>query len=261
MNELMWSYEESVRRVSAKVQEWKAVTLKKSTLTDEIARDLYEAREQLDGRKNSYGNQYANVPNGTIATWSKYLEDVGLARNTVHRWLEHFDSQEQRLLTDEEYQRKEQEKQRKKMEHDRAIKNMVNQRIKENHIPADWNNEAEKEYQDRLIQEQRNREWKEKIQRESEERKSSIPKYDYSEANVNNDNIKKLLEELNSREAKREEISKKMRLTGDNAEHTFNHMLIEYLDSLNDDSQRLEACYNGIKIFKAYIREHNLVRG
>lgn len=247
----MWSYEESVRRVSAKVQEWKAVTLKKSTLTDEIARDLYEAREQLDAR--------GKRPNGR--SWGEYLSDVGLADRTVRRWLEHFDSQEQRLLTDEEYQRKEQEKQRKKMEHDRAIKDMVNQRIKENHIPADWNNEAEKEYQERLIQEQRNREWKEKIQRESEERKSSIPKYDYSEAKGNNDNIKKLLEELNSREAKREEISKKMRLTGDNAEHTFNHMLIEYLDSLNDDSQRLEACYNGIKIFKAYIREHNLVRG
>ena len=43
------------------------------------SKELYEAREQLDGRKNNYGNQYANVPNGRIATWDKYLQDVGLA--------------------------------------------------------------------------------------------------------------------------------------------------------------------------------------
>jgi len=47
MNLLAWSYEESVKRVSAKVQEWKAVILKKSTLTDEIARELYRARGEL----------------------------------------------------------------------------------------------------------------------------------------------------------------------------------------------------------------------
>jgi hypothetical protein len=46
---------------------------------NDICRELYEAREQLDGRKNNYGNQYANVPNGRIATWDKYLQDVGLA--------------------------------------------------------------------------------------------------------------------------------------------------------------------------------------
>ena len=52
-----------------------------------------------------------------------------------------------------------------------------------------------------------------------------------------------------------------MRLTGDNADSAFNQMLIEYLESLDSDSQRLEACYNGIKIFKAYIRDNNLLRG
>ena len=46
---------------------------------NDICRELYEAREQLDGRKNNYGNQYANVTNVTIATWDKYLQDVGLA--------------------------------------------------------------------------------------------------------------------------------------------------------------------------------------
>lgn len=254
MNELMWSYEESVKRVSAKVNEWKAVSLKKSTLTDDICRELYEAREQLSNRgsRPKWDDSY---------NWNSYLRDVGLASSTVHRWLEHYEPTEQRLLTDEEYQRKEQEKKRKQMEHQQAIADMVNQRIKTNFVPTDWNDEAEKAYQDRLVQEQRNREWKERIQRESEERKSSIPKYDFSEAEQSMNNMKELLDELNTREARKEELAKKMRLTGDNAEHAFNQTLIEYLDSLNDDSQRLEACYNCIKICKTYIREHNLVRG
>lgn len=249
----MWNYDESVRRVSAKVSEWKAVSLKKSTLTDDICRELYEAREQLADRGSWSRNNCYN--------WNQYLQDVGLQRMTVHRWLEHYEPTEQRLLTDEEYQRKEQEKKRKQMEHQQAIKDMVDQRIKTNFLPTDWNDEAEKAYQDRLVQEQRNREWKERIQRESEERKSSIPKYDFSEAEQSMNNMKELLDELNTREARKEELTKKMRLTGDNAEHTFNQTLIEYLDSLNSDSQRLEACYNCIKICKTYIREHNLVRG
>ena len=69
-----WNYDESVKRVSNKVQEWKTVSLKKSTLTDEICRELYEAREQLAkvGRPET-------LPNGRIKTWDKYLQDVGLA--------------------------------------------------------------------------------------------------------------------------------------------------------------------------------------
>lgn len=62
--------------------------LKRSTLTDEIARDLYEAREQLDAR----GRNLPNVPLGTYEkSWGEYLEDVGLARTTVHRWLDYYE--------------------------------------------------------------------------------------------------------------------------------------------------------------------------
>ncbi len=90
-----WNYDESVKRVSEKVQEWKAVSLKKSTLTADICKDLYEAREELDSR----GNNQWNVPNGTTQKgWREYLEEVGLAKSTVHRWLEYYEPQEQRLL-------------------------------------------------------------------------------------------------------------------------------------------------------------------
>jgi len=59
---------------------------------------------------------------------------------------------EQRLLTDEEYQRKEQEKRRKQMEHEQAIKDRVAERLRTNAMPNDWDDESEKIYQERLAQ-------------------------------------------------------------------------------------------------------------
>jgi len=248
----VWNYEESVRRVSEKVREWKAVSLKKSTLTNEIARELYEAREQLDAR----GRNLPNVPNGTYEKgWREYLEEVGLSKSTVHRWLEYYEPNEQRLLTDDEYEQRKREEQRKKMDHEQAIKDKVQDRIQHNSIPSDWNDEAEQAYQEKLRQEQKNKEWRERIKQESEMREKAPSKTDEALKD-----FEELLSDLNVQAENRKKITEKMRLTGDNAYHEFNQMLIDYLESLDSDSQRLEACYNGIKIFKAYIRDHNLVR-
>ena len=251
-----WNYDESVKRVSHKVQEWKAVSLKKSTLTDEICRELYEAREQLAMRGGDRRSIDFNVQNGTMKGWREYLQEVGLAKSTVHNWLEHYEPSEQRLLTDEEYQRKEQEKRRKQMEHEQAIKDRVAERLRTNAMPNDWDDESEKVYQERLAQEKKDREWRERIRLESRERERKT-----SKTQETIEEFEHLLSEFTEQTDKRKEMSKKMRLTGDNADSAFNQMLIEYLESLDSDSQRLEACYNGIKIFKAYIRDNNLLKG
>jgi hypothetical protein len=79
--------------------------LKRSTLTDDIARDLYEAREQLDARGGYRHGVKSNVTNVTYEkSWGQYLEEVGLQRMTVHRWLDYYEPTEQRLLTDAEYE-------------------------------------------------------------------------------------------------------------------------------------------------------------
>jgi hypothetical protein len=248
-----WNYDESVKRVSNKVQEWKAVSLKKSTLTDDICRELYEARERL---RNPRARTDLDCVTNVTQTWERYLADVGLQRMTVHRWLEHYEPSEQRLLTNEEYQRKEQEKRRKQMEHTQAVKNRVAERLRTNAMPNDWDDESEKVYQERLAQEKKDREWRERIRLESRERERKT-----SKTQETIEEFEHLLSEFTEQTDKRKEISKKMRLTGDNADSAFNQMLIEYLESLDSDSQRLEACYNGIKIFKAYIRDNNLLRG
>ena len=138
----------------------------------------------------------------------------------------------------------------------------VNARIKTGIKPNEWNEEEERLYRNRLQHEQGKKEWKEKIEKITKEKQENKSKFDYdfSQADEAVSNMRKLINEIVTREAKKELLTKKMRLTGDNASHEFNQVLIDYLDSLVDNSQKLEACYNGIKIFKAYIREHDLIR-
>lgn len=250
---MKWDYDVSVRKVSEKVKEWKAVTLKRSTLTDEIARDLYEAREQLS--KSGYRTDL--VPDGTgLKGWREYLEEVGLAKSTVHRWLDYYEPAEQRLLTDDEYQQRKQEEKRKQMEHDEAVKSRVNERVKTGKLPLSWGKEEEEKYQQWLEQERKTQEWRERIRTESAKREQSR-----EDVRGTFDEINDMLNRFGQQVEDRAELAEKMRLTGDNATHTFNQTLIDYLESLADDSQKLEACHNIIKIAKNYIREHNLVRG
>src|SRR5690554_1189105 len=153
---MKWDYDVSVRKVSEKVKEWKAVTLKRSTLTDEIAKDLYEAREQLDARGGYRHGVKSNIPSGTFEKgWLNYLQDVGLAKSTVHRWLDYYEPTEQRLLTDDEYQQRKQEEKRKQMEHDESVRSRVKERFETGEIPLSWGEEEEQKYQQRLEQERK----------------------------------------------------------------------------------------------------------
>jgi len=253
---MKWDYDVSVRKVSEKVKEWKAVTLKRSTLTDEIARDLYEARGQLALIGGDRRSDKFNVPNGRMKTWNDYLQDVGLAYRTVHRWLEYYEPTEQRLLTDDEYQQRKQEEKRKQMEHDESVRSRVKERFETGEMPLSWGEEEEQKYQQRLEQERKTQEWRERIRTESAKREQSR-----EDVRGTFDEINDMLNRFGQQVEDRAELAEKMRLTGDNATHTFNQTLIDYLESLADDSQKLEACHNIIKIAKNYIREHNLVRG
>jgi len=246
-NVTTWDYQESVKRVSVKVKVWQVVALKKTNLTNEICRDLYEARGQLDSRGLNKGNQ--NVPFGTF---SQYLEDVGLAKTTVHRWLEHFDPSEQRLLSNEEI----------------AI-NLEQKRIDR------INQENEVRIQNKIILVKTPKKLAKPIPEEKPVKKKINPEpigfgrlednqdefvIDFTEEETPSkaDEIRNLLGEFSKQEDRKIELHKKIRLTGDNAGHEFNQMLIEYLDNLTSDSQRLEACHNGIKIFKNFIRTYQM---
>ena len=95
-----WDYSSSVEKVRGMVIKW-------STLTIELVENLYRAREELDARGKNHGKE--KVQDGTF---SKYLEEVGLARRTVYSWLERYIPSERKLLTVEELETKKQQEAR-----------------------------------------------------------------------------------------------------------------------------------------------------
>ena len=46
-----------------------------------LQRELYEAREQL----SHWGGDKSKLTSGNLVSWQQYLQDVGLAYRTVHR--------------------------------------------------------------------------------------------------------------------------------------------------------------------------------
>lgn len=58
---------------------------------------------------------------------------------------------------------------------------------------------------------------------------------------------------------KRIDFKEKIRLSADGMNDPFQDALIDYLDGLNDDNRRIEACYNIIKICKSIANELQIV--
>ncbi|MCF7953902.1 MAG: hypothetical protein K9K78_07490 [Spirochaetales bacterium] len=86
------------------------------------------------------------------------------------------------------------------------------------------------------------------MRKEKENRKSSA--YNIDEL------LNELSNNLGTQVEERKRFAEKARLTGDNADHRFNQLLRDYLDGLQSDGERLEACHNIIKICKSYVREY-----
>lgn len=73
-----WNYDESVNKVKAFVYKWK-------NLTEDIAQELWIARELLSGVGNPNWNKSSNSQ-----TWTQYCEDIGSSRQVVNRWLQQW---------------------------------------------------------------------------------------------------------------------------------------------------------------------------
>lgn len=67
-----WNYESSVKRVKGHIYKWK-------NLTEDIAKDLWVAREKLSSH---YHRDGANAP-----TWNDYCTEIGSTKSTVNRWI------------------------------------------------------------------------------------------------------------------------------------------------------------------------------
>ncbi len=76
-----WNYDKSVARMKPIVVNWK-------TLTTDMLQELWIAREVL---RNAGTRSDLVTKCYEVKTWQNYLDDIGLNRMTVHRWLAAYD--------------------------------------------------------------------------------------------------------------------------------------------------------------------------
>jgi hypothetical protein len=80
-----WDYDSSVEKMSMLILSWKNISI-------EILNELYKARTVL----NSQGCR--NDLSGMKVGWENYLNEIGLNKSTVNRWLKKYDYQNQVIL-------------------------------------------------------------------------------------------------------------------------------------------------------------------
>ena len=244
-----WDYNESVKQVKPMVMSWR-------NLTVEIARELYLAREALS-RKRSYSPKtLKTLTNVSNDTFDDYIRDIGLKRMTVHRWLERYVPEEDKLLTPEELAARKKIEAREKQNEAVAIRNRISEYRKKGEKPADWDNKTEIEYNKKIKEEQerkaRAEKTRERIEEEAQER---IDRQEEEEAkreriNTESDMLSEAVDYYMGEQKKREEFKQRIRLSQTGEKDVFIDALMDYLEELENDSRRIEACQNIIKVCK-----------
>ena len=244
-----WDYNASVERVRPMVIKWR-------TLTVELVGELYQAREALRNIGGDRRSESFSVPNGTLKSWADYLNDVGLAKSTVHRWLERYIPEENKLLTPEELEERKAIETRAKQDEATAIAKRVKEAKNKGARPADWDEKTEREYQRQLREDEerkqrvneaaeREREYKEEQRRKEDERKAKLAGFESFQENMDD-----ILSDVKSDFDKRKSFKEKIKLSQSGESDLFIDALMDYLDDLEDDNRRIEACQNIIKVCK-----------
>jgi len=244
-NIIKWDYQLSVEKVRPMVMNWRNLTI-------EIVEELYRAREELSNR-----GSWSVIPNGTTAKgWGEYLNDVGLAKTTVHRWLERYEPQERRLMEPEEVEKRKEIETRKKQDESTAIRRRIIECKKTGIKPDDWDDKTEREYQKQLKEdeerekriEEAKREMEESRKRKEEEIKRRKEYYEQEDEEF--EIFRMAGDKIIEKGEKRKKFKEKIKLSQSGESDLFIDALMDYLDELESDSRRIEACQNIIKVCK-----------
>ena len=242
-----WDYAESVKTMKVMVMKW-------STMTVEMVAGLYKAREELAAR----GSGKIDVPNGTSKTWTGYLSEVGLARTTVHNWLERYEPTENKLITVEELETRKAQEERAKRNAEMSERQKLSARVdgymKTGCKPINWTDKEESIYQENMEQKRVNTEFlritKEKEDariKESQERQKRMEDLDRQ---ISGFDFSAMAERLTKQVTQRSNFKESIRISHEGKEDPFVDAIMDYLDTLEDDNRRIEACYNIIKVCK-----------
>ena len=242
-----WDYAESVKTMKVMVMKW-------STMTVEMVANLYKARKELDARgKTRHGT--VDVQNGTF---TQYLQEIGLARSTAHAWLERYEPAENKLITVEELETRKAQEERARRNAEMSDRQKLSARVdgymRTGCKPINWTDKEESIYQENMEQKRMNAEFlritKEKEDARIKESEERMKRIDDLNRQIGGFDFSALASSITKQAVQRSNFKESIRISHEGKDDPFVDAIMDYLDTLDDDNRRIEACYNIIKVCK-----------
>jgi len=139
---------------------------------------------------------------------------------------------------------------KKQTENQKAFKR-VQDYVKSGIKPEGWRkNTDDKLYQEEQDRDERIRRFKERVEEDKQAKESKKKDYKQDSKHFN-----EAISKLTSRVEERETFKEQIRISSEGKDSPFVDALIDYLQGLDDDNRRLEACHNIIKVAKSIAKE------
>lgn len=243
MNQLQnkFNLQESADRLKVKIGNY-------SKLTVEIVDELNKAKEFYSNR----GHRSDLVTDGTkLNSFNDFLEYIGLYKQKAYRWLERYIPEEHKLLTYEEFSEKKAAEVRTKLSEEERNRAIIAEYRKTGKKVSGWSSYHEERVKRDdaafISQQQRINNLKQEQNKKSEESKATFDKAEKISTEAR-DTLKMAADIFSTKHKERESWKEKLRLSGDNKDSAFMDAIIDYMETLENDNRRIEACNNIIKI-------------
>jgi hypothetical protein len=183
---------------------------------------------------------------GEFLPWIKTLP---FSERTAYRYIGLFDYQDKiARMADlqEAYKQVETLEAQEKLSEEKKAKERVEKYLKTGEKPEGWRRGTD----DKLAQEEKERKeadrrWKENLREQTKkhENKAKETAYDF-------DRIDAMISGISGNIAKRQDFKERIRVSHEGKDDPFVDAIMDYLETLDDDNRRIEACYNIIKVCK-----------
>mgnify|MGYP003654072634 CR=1 FL=1 len=193
-----------------------------------------------------------DLPHGAFLPWID--KNCMFGDKTAERYMKVFEHKGKIVtvsnLPEAYRQVKQIESVKKQTENQKAFKR-VQDYVKSGVKPEGWRkNTDDKLYQEEQDRDERIRRFKERVEADKQAKESKKKDYKQDSKHFN-----EAISKLTSRVEERETFKEQIRISSEGKENPFIDALIDYLQGLDDDNRRLEACHNIIKVAKSIAKE------
>ena len=243
MNEL-FNPELSAQNLKAKVLNW-------NTLTLDIVEELSNARKFYSSP--GFRSDRTLLHHATrLLTWQGYCLEVGIDRTTAHRWLERYLPEEHKLLTPEELEDKKAQEENAKREasksaYQKSLDRVV--RYRKTGVRGEgWGATEDKLLQEDIARDKRFEEAKQRtVEKEKQEKEEKARD---QEGERLTEDLFSALDANTAKWKERRDFKEAIRVSSEGQDDPFVDAIMDYLDTLENDNRKIEACQNIIKVCK-----------